>query len=176
MPFPEDALQKLFDLSGLAASLLAHVTRVILGVIVLLVLYDVAARNLARPIAWSASAIEILLIYVAFLPMPALVRHKGHVCADFLRHALPDAARRGAEKLVCLLCIGICAYLGLVAFQLLLENLQSGDYDVRSFDVPRWTIYLPMVIGLWLSVIEFIRFLTGADSLYAIDARDIEGF
>ncbi|MEJ1158397.1 TRAP transporter small permease [Prosthecomicrobium sp. N25] len=169
-------MQKVFGLSGLVSSALAVVTRLILGAIVLLVLYDVAMRNLARPVAWTASFIEILLIYVAFLPMPWLVRQKGHVCADFLRHALPPGARRAAEKLVCLLAIGICLYLGGIAFELFAENVRTGAYDVRSFDVPRWSIYLPMVVGMWLSAVEFLRFLFGEDSLYAVDVRDIEGF
>lgn len=169
-------MAQLFYASGLLARLLASLTRVILAVMVGLVVYDVAMRNLAKPVAWSASAIEILLIYVAFLPMPLLVRHKGHVCADFLRHMLPPAARRTAERIVLVLCIGICCYLGTVATELLLENIRSGAYDVRSFDVPRWSIYLPMVVGLWLSAVEFLRFLTGVDSLYAVDIRDVEGF
>lgn len=169
-------MQTLFDWSGRLGRLLAVLTRLILGVMVVLVVYDVALRNLAKPVAWTASTIEIMLIYVAFLPMPALVRTKGHVCADFLRHGLPQGLRGPVEKAVCLLCMAICAYLGFVASEILLEALRSGSYDVRSFDVPRWTVYLPMVVGLWLSVVEFLRFLVGEDSLYAIDARDVEGF
>lgn len=169
-------MDALFRVSGWLAQALAILTKIMLGLIVLLVVGDVAMRNLARPIAWAASLTEYLLIYVAFLPAPALVRMKGHVCADFLRTALPASAQRPIEKVVYLLCIGLSVFLGSLAFQAMMESLRTGSYDVRTFDMPKWVIFLPMAVGFWLSAIEFLRFLTGRDSIYAIDARDVEGF
>ena len=80
---------------------LAVITKLMLGLIVVLVVADVAMRNLAKPIAWSASLTEYLLIYIAFLAAPALVRAKGHVCADFMRMAMPPpvAAHRREMRL-----------------------------------------------------------------------------
>lgn len=96
MPSPEQgatsrrgALAPLFAASGAIAHALAQITKVLLALIVLLVAADVAARNLAKPLVWSVSLTEYLLLYITFLPMPALVRGKGHVCADFIRSALP---------------------------------------------------------------------------------------
>lgn len=169
-------MDAIFKVSGALANALAILTKLILGLIVLLVVGDVAMRNLARPIAWSTSLTEYLLIYVAFLPAPALVRLKGHVCADFLRTALPASVQRPTEKMVYLLCIALSAFLGALAFQAMMESLRTGSYDVRTFDMPKWVIFLPMVVGFWLSALEFLRFLTGRDSIYAIDARDVEGF
>jgi len=117
-----------------------------------------------------------LPVYIAFLPMPALVRGKGHVCADFVRTSLPAAVRRPMERGVYLLCLAICAYLGWIASSHAASAFASGAYDVRSFDVPRWLIYAPMALGLWLSAFEFLRYLLGRDSIYAIDAREMEGF
>lgn len=169
-------MDRVFDASGRIAEALAFVTKLLLAAIVLLVAADVAARNLARPIAWSVSLTEYLLVYVAFLPMPALVRGKGHVCADFFRQALPRGLRRTAEAGVYLLCLAICAYLGWIAFSGALTTFTSGAYDVRTFDMPRWLVYAPMVLGLWLSALEFLRYLLGRDSIYALDAREMEGF
>jgi hypothetical protein len=42
--------------------------------------------------------------------------------------------------------------------------------------MPRWLIFAPMVVGLWLSAIEFLRYLVGRDSIYAIDVHEMEGF
>lgn len=169
-------MDRVFDASGRIAQALAVATKLLLAAIVLLVAADVAARNLARPISWSVSLTEYLLIYIAFLPMPALVRGKGHVCADFIRSSLPRAVQRAAETGVYLLCLGICAYLGWVAFSGTLTAWIGGAYDVRTFDMPRWLIYAPMVLGLWLSACEFLRYLLGRDSIYAIEAREMEGF
>ncbi len=169
-------MDRLFDVSGRIAQALAVLTKLLLAAIVLLVCADVAARNFARPLVWGVSLTEYLLIYIAFLPMPALVRAKGHVCADFFRLALPEPVQRVVERGVYLLCLAICLYLGWYAFSSALTSLKTGAYEVRSFDMPRWLIFAPMVVGLWLSAIEFLRYLVGRDSIYAIDARDMEGF
>jgi TRAP-type C4-dicarboxylate transport system permease small subunit len=169
-------MDRLFDISGRIAEALAVLTKLLLGAIVLLVCADVAARNFARPLVWGVSLTEYLLIYIAFLPMPALVRMKGHVCADFLRTALPRGLQRVIERGVYVLCIAICLYLGWIALSSAMASLKSGAYEVRTFDMPRWLIFAPMVVGLWLSALEFLRYLVGRDSIYAIDTREMEGF
>ena len=169
-------LAPLFAATGLMAQALAFITKLMLGLVVLLVAWDVFSRNFTRPVAWSVSLTEYLLIYVTFLPMPALVRAKGHVCADFIRTAMPRGLRRAVEAGVYVLCIAICSHLGWVALQGVIASVQTGAYDVRTFDMPRWLIYAPMVLGLWLSALEFLRYLLGHDSIYALDVRDMEGF
>jgi glycosyltransferase involved in cell wall biosynthesis len=74
-------LAPLFAATGLAGQALAVVTKLLLALVVLLVAWDVFSRNFTRPVAWSVSLTEYLLIYIAFLPMPALVRGKGHEAA-----------------------------------------------------------------------------------------------
>ena len=86
------------------------------------------------------------------------------------------ACRRVVEIGVYLLCIAICAHLGWVALQGAIASVRSGAYDVRTFDMPRWLIYAPMALGLWLSALEFLRYLLGHDSIYALDVREMEGF
>ncbi|MCL4183525.1 MAG: TRAP transporter small permease subunit [Burkholderiaceae bacterium] len=166
----------LFAWSQRIGAALTVLTKALLALIVVLVCADVLARNIGQSLAWSASLVEYLLIYATFLPMPALVRGKGHVCADFARRALPEPLRSVVERAVYVLCVGICIYLGAVAFDRLLETAHSGAYEMRTFDMPQWLIYLPMVIGLWLSSIEFLRYLLGVDSLYGGDPTQVEGF
>lgn len=169
-------MKTLFSASAHISQWLLVISKLLLALIVILVAADVVARNLAHPLVWSVSLTEYLMIYMAFLPMPGLVRGKGHVCADFIRTWLPLAVRRVVERGVYVLCIAICLDLGWVAFESMLTSLRSGSYDVRTFDMPRWLIYLPMVIGMWLSVIEFLRYLLGFDSIYAVDVLEMEGY
>ena len=169
-------IDRLFDASGRIAQALVVITKLLLAAIVLLVCADVTARNLARPLVWSVSLTEYLLVYITFLPMPALVRGKGHVCADFIRTTLPQWLRQGIERIVYVLCLAICLYLGWIALGSALTSLKSGAYEVRTFDMPRWLIFAPMVVGLWLSALEFLRYLLGRDSIYAVDVREMEGF
>lgn len=169
-------MTRVFDWSQRVAAALALLARVMLAFIVVLVSADVLARNLGHSLVWSASLVEYLLIYVTFLPMPALVQGKGHVCADFVRRALPATLRGLVERAIYALCVAICVYLGAIALGSLLETARSGAFEVRTFDMPRWLIFLPIVIGLWLSAIEFLRYLLGFDSLYGGDPTRVEGF
>ena len=169
-------MKTLFGASAQISQWLLVISKLLLALIVILVAADVVARNLGHPLVWSVSLTEYLMIYMAFLTMPGLVRGKGHVCADFIRTWLPLAVRRVVERGVYVLCIAICLHLGWVAFESLLASLRSGSYDVRTFDMPKWLIYLPMVIGMWLSVIEFLRYLLGFDSIYAVDVLEMEGY
>lgn len=166
----------LFDWSQRIGAALGVLSKVLLALIVALVSADVLARNLGQSLTWSASLTEYLLVYVTFLPMPALVRGRGHVCADFARKAMPAPLRAAVERAVYTLCIAICVYLGAIALGSLVETARSGAYEVRSFDMPKWLIYLPMVVGLWLSAVEFLRYLLGPDSLYAGNPAEMEGF
>lgn len=169
-------VKRIFAWSERVSDALAQLTKILLGSIVLLVCADVLGRNFGASLVWSASLVEYLLIYCAFLPMPALVRGKAHICADFLRRAMPGPMRALVERAVYLLCVALCLYLGAVAFASLVAAVRSGAYEVRTFDMPGWLLYLPMVIGLWLSALEFFRYLLGADSLYDTDRTHPEGF
>ena len=167
-------MDRLFDVSERIGNVLAIAAKVIVGLMVCLVAADVTARNLSRSLVWSVSLVEYLMVYMTFLAMPALVRTKGHVCADFIRMSLPPRVQAVLERFVYLLCLSLCIYLAIVASRVCLESLASGSYDVRTFDMPRWLIFLPMVLGLWLSALEFLRYLLGRDSIYAIAAADRE--
>lgn len=168
-------MDRVFDWSGRIGTVLAFAAKVIVGLMVCLVAADVVARNLARSLVWSVSLVEYLMVYMTFLAMPALVRAKGHVCADFIRMSLPPGVQAVIERLVYSLCLALCTYLAFVATRVFVEAFANGSYDVRTFDMPRWLIFLPMVLGLWLSAVEFLRYLLGRDSLYAISALEKEG-
>ena len=150
---------------------------VLLGLLVLIVVADVVVRTVGlRPLAWASSTAEYILLYAAFLPMPALVRGKGHVFVEFLRAPMSPALRRLAERSVYVVCIAICAYLAWVATAGGWVAWREGSYETRTFDMPRWLVYLPMALGFWLATVEWLRFLLGAASLYDIDPLKMDGY
>ncbi len=169
-------MQNFFKVVGWASFALATLVKLMLAAIVVEVVADVVLRNLNyRPIAWGVSATEYGLLYAAFLPMPWLVRIKGHVFVEFLRRALPAGGRVVLEKLVYALCIGLCLYLTYFAFASALEALNTGAYETKTFDMPKWLIFLPIAIGFFLSALEWLRYLVGHDSLYNVDPLEREG-
>src|SRR3954452_20174870 len=102
-------MQRLFRLTGIVADALGRLATLLLGLLVLLVTADVVARLLGlRPLAWVPTAAEHILLYAAFLPVPTLVRTKGHVFVEFLRAPLPAGLQRLLETAVYLTCIALC--------------------------------------------------------------------
>ena len=165
-----------FKLVGWLSLALASLVKLILAAIVIEVVSDVVLRNLNyRPISWGVSATEYGLLYSAFLPMPWLVHTKGHVFVEFLRRALPQGGRLILEKLVYALCIALCLYLTWYAFGAFLGALKTGAYETKTFDMPKWLIFLPISVGFFLSALEWTRYILGHDSLYDVDPLEREG-
>ena len=170
-------IKRVFDAVGLVGQWLAWSAMSLLGLLVLLVTLDVVMRNIGfKPLAWIPDAAEYILLYAAFLPAGALVRSKGHVFVEFIREALPAGAKRLLERGVYLACAVICAYLAWVASVHFFAVIRSGAYDTRAFDMPRWLVFLPMALGLWLASLEWLRFLCGHDSMYVIDPLKMDGY
>ncbi|MDO9525843.1 MAG: TRAP transporter small permease [Gemmobacter sp.] len=166
----------LFDLSGKLAWALASFAKLLIGIMILLVVSDVAVRNFGwRPMTWAISASEYILMYVAFLAMPWLVRIKGHVFVEFLRFMLPEKAKQVLAKVVYLTSVLLCLYLGWIALSSLMLSIERGTYETRTFDTPKWVVFLPIMTGFFLSAVEWLRYLLGHDSLYNRDPLEVEG-
>jgi C4-dicarboxylate transporter DctQ subunit len=136
----------------------------------LLIVYDVIARNIGiSPFEHTIALTEYGLYYMTLLGAPWLVRKKHHIYIQLLTGLVPDYVRpylsRSSYFLCALTCIVICYYAGLIT----VENFIRGDYEVRSFDMPRWSIYVVMSGSFFLLTIEFCRYLFGFDSMYSAE-------
>jgi TRAP-type C4-dicarboxylate transport system permease small subunit len=165
-----------FDIVGRVSWLLAVVAKLLIGLLILFVVSDVVARNLGmRALTWAISASEYSLLYLTFLSMPWLVRNKGHVFVVFLRGLLPPAGRALLEKLMYIACIVLCLYLGWIAATSLSVAVAKGTYETRTFDMPKWAVFLPIMLGFGLSALEWLRFLLTPVSMYDINPTEMEG-
>lgn len=163
---------RLFDISGWISKALAVVCCVVLAVIAAITVIDVVAREIGVQLIGRVAVSEYGLLYAAMLGAPYLVRTGGHVFVDALLQGLPRAVRFLLEKAIYLLCIAICLYLGWFCLDLGYRALVTGDFDSRSFDMPRWLIYLPMVVGFFVCAVEFLRYLIGPSSMYERKDQD----
>ena len=169
-------MKLLFDLSGRLSWLMATMARLLIGALVLLVVSDVAVRNLGlRPLAWAVNTSEFFLLYITFMSMPWLVRKKGHVFVEFLRIALPRQAKIMLARVVYFGCIVLCLYLAWVAGNSLVLSVQRGTYEMRTFDIPKWVVFLPMVLAFTVSAVEWLRYLMGHDDFYERDLLEVGG-
>lgn len=169
-------MKTVFDLSGRLCWLMAVVARLLIGALVLLVVADVFVRNVGwRPLAWAVNASEFFLLYVTFLSMPWLIRNKGHVFVEFLRIALPEKAKRVMARVVYVACMVLCLYLGWVALNSLILAIERGTYEMRTFDIPKWVVFGPMVLAFGLSAVEWLRFALGYCDMYDRDLMEVGG-
>ncbi|MFN3400421.1 MAG: TRAP transporter small permease subunit [Ferrovibrio sp.] len=128
-----------------------------------------------RPLAWAVNTSEFFLLYITFLAMPWLVRQKGHVFVEFLRIWLPRRAKAVLARIVYLGCIVLCLYLGWVAWNSLTLAVQRGTFEMRTFDIPKWVVFAPMVLAFFLSAVEWLRYLLGYDDFYDRDPLEAGG-
>lgn len=165
-----------FDVVGRVSWLMAMLAKCLIGLLIVLVVSDVLARNLGmRALTWAISASEYSLLYLTFLAMPWLVRNKGHVFVIFLRGFFGPRGKAVLEKIVYLACILLCLYLGYIAASSCWLALQKGTYETRTFDMPKWAVFLPMMLAFWVSALEWLRFLITPLSMYDVDPTEVEG-
>ncbi|MFV0491527.1 MAG: TRAP transporter small permease [Pseudorhodobacter sp.] len=165
-----------FDFVGRISWFLAAVAKCLIGLLIVLVVSDVLVRNMGmRALTWAISASEYCLLYLTFLAMPWLVRNKGHVFVIFLRGFFGPRGKIILEKLVYLSCISLCLYLGYIAISSFFLAVERGTFETRTFDMPKWAVFLPMMLGFGLSALEWLRFLITPISMYDIDPTEMEG-
>jgi hypothetical protein len=46
------------------------------------------------------------------------------------------------------------------------EAIESGEIDMRSFEIPMWILFAPMPPCFLMCAMEFGRFLIGIDDMY----------
>ncbi len=165
-------MTRLFDITGWLCKALAAVCCVILAVIAAITVFDVVGRELGIQFVGRVAISEYGLLYASMLGAPYLVRTGGHVFVDALLKNVPKVVRLVLEKAIYLLCIALCVYLGWVCLDLGIRAIQTNDFDSRSFDLPRWLIYLPMIVGFALAAVEFVRYLIGPESMYDQQDQD----
>lgn len=151
------ALARAWD--ALVSALLAGAGLVIAAV-TLLIAWDVVARNLGlQPPESTVALTEYALLYVALAAGPALVRSRGHVTIDLLAGHLPAALRPWLSRAVLAAAAATSAAVAVLATRLALEAVARGELDVRSFDIPRSWLFVPLAVGCGMMAVEFLRLL-----------------
>lgn len=135
------------------------------------VITSVVMRNLGlQPFAWLFTSAEYGLLYMTMLGAPWLVREKGHVHIELLTAALPERPRRLLSRSVAAACVLVCAILAWKGVELVMTNLQRGDFDTRAYYYPRWLLTIAFPLSFGMMAIEFSRFIFGEDLMHSGEA------
>ena len=161
-------LIRLYDLALHGMALIAALTLVWLMVSVV---GSVAMRNLGiQPFAWLFTSAEYGLLYMTMLGAPWLVRERGHVHIELVTAALPPSLRRIVSRAVAGACVVVSLILAWYGLQLVLTNLERGDFDVRAYFYPRWLLTITFPIAFTFMAVEFARFTFGSELLHSGEA------
>ncbi len=145
---------------------LATLGGLMIGGICLLIVYDVIARNLGlQPPASTVALTEYALLYFTMAASPWLVRTRGHIVVEIVHGRLSGAAKRIADKLILIICIGIATAIAVLASMLAIEAWQLGEIEIRSLDMPRWLLFAPLDGGFGLMATEFLRLLLRGETV-----------
>lgn len=135
------------------------------------VITSVLMRNAGlQPFAWLFTSAEYGLLYMTMLGAPWLVREKGHVHIELVTSALPPAARRVVSRIVAVACVVVCLILAWKGVDLVLTNIERGDYDTRAYYFPRWMLTITFPISFGLMAVEFSRFVFGSNLMHTGEA------
>ncbi len=155
--FYERLLQGMALLSGLA-----------LVWIMVAVVISVLQRNLGmQSWAWLFLSTEYGMFYMTLLGAPWLVRQRGHVHIEMLTAALPPKFLPMFSRLVSLVTCLVCAILAIKGVELVMLNLERGDFDVRAYFFPTWILSIAFPISFGLMSIEFGRMVFGKELLHS---------
>ncbi len=147
---------------------LAVAASIIVGAVFVLIVVDVSMRTAGlRPPVFSSALSEYSLIYVTMMAAPWLVRERGHVRIDSFMSFLPPAGKRLVERILIVVCIGLCLMATYLAADFAVEFWRKGDIDIRSIEIPRAFLFVPLVLGFFLCAVEFLRLLLIGEVLTA---------
>ena len=135
------------------------------------VITSVLMRNAGlQPFAWLFTSAEYGLLYMTMLGAPWLVREKGHVHIELVTAALPATLRTIVSRAVAAACVLVCVILAWKGLDLVLTNIERGDYDTRAYYFPRWMLTIAFPLSFGMMAIEFSRFVFGTDLMHSGEA------
>ena len=138
----------------------------------LLIVVDVSLRNLGmQPPAYTVALTEYSLLYMTMAAAPWLVRERAWIVVEVLYRRTGPALRAKMDKLIFGLCALVSVVVAVLAGILAVEGALRGEVEMRSLDMPRWALFLPVTVGFAMMAVEFLRCLLRGDSMTRAEAE-----
>ena len=154
-------IERLSAAFGRLLAALALVGCALLLAMMLIIVADVALRNIAMPrlprgLAWSNEISELMLYLITMCVAPWLLRQGQHIRIDILLQALPPKLAWYLEWLgdaIGLACCGVIAWYGTKAAW---SSYASGAVNIKTLVTPEWWSLAPLPVVFVLLVIEMV--------------------
>jgi TRAP-type transport system small permease protein len=130
----------------------------ILGLVTVLVVWDVLARNLgAKSLPWIVEATEYALPLATFLAAPWLMFRYEHVRLDLLSATLSPRNLARIERIAAAACLVVSLVIVWYSIAVLLDTRKIGALVIKSLVFPEWWLFVPVPICFLLLAGECAR-------------------
>lgn len=137
----------------------------------LLIVVDVTLRNFGRqPPAYTVALTEYSLLYLTMAAAPWLVRERAWIVVEVIYRRTSPTVRARLDKLIFGLCTLVSVIVAVLAGILAVEGALRGEVEIRSLDMPRWALFVPVALGFSMMAVEFMRCLMRGDSMSQAEA------
>ncbi|MFY8087417.1 MAG: TRAP transporter small permease [Rubrivivax sp.] len=130
----------------------------VIGVITLLVCFDVLGRNLGfGSLPWLLEVTEYAMPVVTLAAAPWLMWRNAHVRLDLLGAVLSPSAQRQVDRLSAAAGLVVCLLFVWYGVATLLDLRQAGSLVMKALVFPEWWLYVSVPIGFALLGMECAR-------------------
>jgi len=145
-------------LHALLMRLCGGIAAATIGVITLMVCYDVLARNLGfGNVPWILELTEYAMPLATLSAAPWLMWRGQHIRLDVFEMLLSPAARERVERMSSAVGLAVSAVLVWYGTATLLDSKRSGAIMLKALVFPEWWTYLPVPIAFTLLGLECAR-------------------
>jgi TRAP-type C4-dicarboxylate transport system permease small subunit len=131
---------------------------VVVGLMVLLVCWDVAARNIGiASLPWIVEITELALPLATLLAAPWLLHRNEHVRLDVLHNALSAKALQRLERASAALGLAVCLAVVWYTLKVIADTRAIGAMVMKSLVFPEWWLFVPLPASFGLMALEFAR-------------------
>ena len=154
-------IDRLSNVYGQFLARLALLGCAILLAMMLIIVGDVALRNLAIPglpqgLAWSNEISELMLYLITMSVAPWLLRQGQHIRVDIMLQAIPARLAWSLEwvgDLIGFVCCIVIAWYGAKAAW---SSYASGAVNIKTLVTPEWWALAPLPLVFFLLAIEMV--------------------
>lgn len=123
----------------------------------LITLDTIVERNLGRSTGdWSLKLPELMLIWMTFLGMGALVTEHGHVAADMVLRRFPPRWQRIAETVSAVVTSLVLALILAGAVSIARQQIEIGATDDELWEIPTAYLLSILPIGIALTIFHLL--------------------
>lgn len=130
----------------------------IIGIVVVLVCWDVAGRNLGgMSLPWIVEVTEYSLPLATFLAAPWLMFRYEHVRLDLLATTLSPRNLARVERVAAAVCLLVSAVIVWYSIAVIIDARSIGAQVIKSLVFPEWWLFVLVPICFTLLGLECAR-------------------